>query len=117
MSNRIIEQMLAAYDLNSYYDKKNARKEVMQEIVFYLGRGSKVNLPHLAARLKDSGYINLESGCSLTDVKGMLCEKFQNIDYEQAKQDVVPFIRDHTSLALWSADFFMQITELLQVNE
>ena len=33
MSNRIIEQMLAAYDLNSCYDKKNAMKEVMQEIV------------------------------------------------------------------------------------
>ena len=33
MSNRIIEQMLAAYDLNSYYDQKNAMKEVMQEIV------------------------------------------------------------------------------------
>lgn len=33
MSNRIIGQMLAAYDLNSYYDKKNAMKEVMQEIV------------------------------------------------------------------------------------
>jgi len=97
--------------------KNRVKGRDLYDYVFYLGRGSKVNLPHLAARLKDSGYRNLESGCSLTDVKGMLCEKFQNIDYEQAKQDVVPFIRDHTSLALWSADFFMQITELLQVNE
>lgn len=97
--------------------KNRVKGRDLYDYVFYLGRGSKVNLPHLAARLKDSGYINPESGCSLTDVKGMLCEKFQNIDYEQAKQDVVPFIRDHTSLALWSADFFMQITELLQVNE
>ena len=97
--------------------KNRVKGRDLYDYVFYLGRGAKVNLPHLAARLKDSGYINPESGCSLTDVKGMLCEKFQNIDYEQAKQDVVPFIRDHTSLALWSADFFMQITELLQVNE
>lgn len=97
--------------------KNRVKGRDLYDYVFYLGRGSKVNLPHLAARLIDSGYINLESGCSLTDVKGMLCEKFQNIDYEQAKQDVVPFIREHTSLALWSADFFMQITELLQVNE
>jgi len=97
--------------------KNRVKGRDLYDYVFYLGRGAKVNLPHLAARLNDSGYINQESGCSLTDVKEMLCEKFQNIDYEQAKQDVVPFIRDHTSLALWSADFFMQITELLQVNE
>lgn len=31
MSNRIIEQMLAAYDLNSYYDKKNARKYLQKQ--------------------------------------------------------------------------------------
>ena len=33
MSNRVIEQMLTAYNFNSYYDKKNAIKEIMQEIV------------------------------------------------------------------------------------
>ena len=33
MSNRVIEQMLTAYDLNSYYNKKNAMKEIMQEVV------------------------------------------------------------------------------------
>ena len=31
MSNRIIEQMLAAYDLNSYYDKKNAMKYLQKQ--------------------------------------------------------------------------------------
>lgn len=33
MNNRVVEQMLTAYDLNSYYNKKNAMKEIMQEIV------------------------------------------------------------------------------------
>ena len=33
MSNRVIEQMLKAYDLNSYYNKKNAMKEIMQEVI------------------------------------------------------------------------------------
>jgi hypothetical protein len=66
--------------------------------------------------LKDSGYIAADCECSLADVKAMLREKFKSIDYEQAKQDVIPFIRDHTALALWSEDFFQQITEMLQAD-
>ena len=49
----------------------------------------------------------------MDDVKKMLLERFETIDYEQAKRDVEPFIRDTTSLALWKADFFKQITEML----
>ena len=51
---------------------------------------------------------------TLEDVKKMLFEKFENIDYEQAKSDVEPFIRDEGMLVLWSSDFFRQITEELR---
>lgn len=44
----------------------------------------------------------------------MLCERFDTIDFTQARQDVEPFIRDRSSLNLWSADFFKQITERLR---
>lgn len=50
----------------------------------------------------------------MEDVKKMLVEKFDSIDYEQAKSDVEPFIRDSGMLALWSSDFFRQITEELR---
>ena len=40
----------------------------------------------------------------------MLYERFDAIDFRQAKQDVEPFIRDTASLNMWNADFFKQIT-------
>ena len=43
----------------------------------------------------------------------MLCDKFDTIDYEQAKQDVKPFIRDTSQLDIWSAEFFNGITNQL----
>ena len=40
----------------------------------------------------------------------MLCEWFDKIDYDNAKEDVMDFIKDRSSLAIWSSDFFKAIT-------
>jgi len=72
---------------------------------------------HLRQRLIESNFISDESECSLEDVKKMLIERFDSINYTQAKQDVEPFIRDTAKLDIWSADFFKQITnELTEIN-
>lgn len=86
------------------------------DYVFYLSRSSAVNLKHLRERLLDSGFITAETPCELEDVKRMLCERFDAIDFSQAKQDIEPFIHDTSVLNVWSADFFKQITENLRAN-
>lgn len=84
----------------------------LYDYVFYLSRQIPVNLIHLRERLLQSGYITEDTKCSLDEVKHILLEKFESIDYEQAKSDVEPFIRDTSSLDLWSAEFFKQISEI-----
>lgn len=49
-----------------------------------------------------------------TVLEQMLSKYEVNSDYEQAKEDVLPFIKDPSKLDLWSADFFKQITQSLQ---
>lgn len=44
----------------------------------------------------------------------MLCDRFATIDYDQAKQDVIPFIRNTSALDIWCKEFFTQIT--MQLN-
>ena len=83
----------------------------LYDYVFYLSRGAAVNQKHLQARLIDSGYISADADCSLPKIKAMLAERFDSIDYAQARQDVEPFIHDASVLNIWSADFFKQITE------
>lgn len=82
----------------------------LYDYVFYLSRGAAVNQKHLRARLIDSGYIAPDALCTLDGIKEMLYEKFDSIDYSQAKQDVEPFIHNTSVLEVWSADFFKQIT-------
>ena len=43
----------------------------------------------------------------------MLNNKFESIDYDQAKKDVARFIKDERVLDVWGAEFFKQITEKL----
>jgi hypothetical protein len=71
-------------------------------------------LQHLKARLVQSGHIKEETEFTVSVLKQMLDERFAKINYEQAKADVAPFIKDASLLNLWSNDFFMQITKNLQ---
>lgn len=94
--------------------KTRVKGRDLYDYVFYLSRGTNVNLRHLGARLAQSDFIEADKTISLGDVKDMLYTRFEQIDYEQAKQDVLPFIRNPDALALWSADFFKGITESLK---
>ena len=82
----------------------------LYDYVFYLARGTKVNKKHLLARLAESGVIAPEDDYSANQVLELLKERFSVINYEQAKEDVLPFIKDPSQLDLWSADFFQQIS-------
>ena len=93
--------------------KNRVKGRDLYDYVFYMSKGAHVNLPHLRARLIDSGFITENDACELEDVKKMLMNKFNTIDYKQAIEDVIPFIKDSSKIDLWSADFFKQITENL----
>lgn len=70
-------------------------------------------MKHLNQRLIDSGFIPSDKECTLSDIKKLLNDRFDSIDFEQAKQDVEPFIHDASVLNVWGAEFFKQITEEL----
>lgn len=87
----------------------------LYDYIFYLARSSEVNQKHLRERLLQSGDITEDIACSIDDINQMLYKRFDSIDFEQAKRDVEPFIRDTSVLDVWSADFFKQITDSLKL--
>ena len=87
----------------------------LYDYIFYLSKAVAVNQRHLRARLIDSGYISENQECTLEEIKTMLKNRFDSIDFLQARKDVEPFIRDTSVLDIWSLEFFKQITEGLKV--
>ena len=116
---------LALYDMPSLFAgkvhavicrawKNRIKGRDLYDYVFYLSRSASLNTEHLKARLVQSGVWESDALFTLADAKRLLCDRFAAIDYTQAREDVRPFIRDASSLNLWSKDFFCQITEGLQ---
>lgn len=97
--------------------KSRVKGRDLYDYVFYLAKQAKVNLPHLRARLEDSGALSKDEPFSREKLLEMLNQRFGTIDFEQAKQDVLPFITDPSKLDLWSKDFFIDITKNLQAVE
>ena len=94
--------------------KSRIKGRDLYDYVFFLSKGAHLNTDHLKARLVQSGIWDSEDSFSIADAKRLLCDRFEAIDYSQAKADVIPFLKDSASLEIWSADFFRQITEGLQ---
>lgn len=93
--------------------KNRIKGRDLYDYIFYLSRNASLNVDHLKARLVQSNAWEPTAPFSLEDAKRLLCDRFNTIDYSQAKEDVRPFIKNPSSLDLWSADFFKQITDRL----
>ena len=96
--------------------KSRVKGRDLYDYVFYLSRNTKFNLPHLREKLIDSEYISTDTEITCDSVKETLINRFNEIDYTAAKEDVVPFIKDSSVLNLWSKEFFISITSGLTVN-
>jgi len=95
--------------------KNRTKGRDLYDYVFYLTKRTPVNLKHLNARLIDSGFTEKE--LTAEEVCQCLKEKFSTINYSEAKQDVLPFIKNSVSVDIWSSEFFMSITEDLVFND
>lgn len=88
----------------------------LYDYLFYLARKIEINIPHLKAKLIDSNYIRETDDLTIESLVSLLEQKFKSIDYNQAKKDVSPFLKDTTSLELWDADFFISVTRQYLLN-
>lgn len=93
--------------------KSRVKGRDFYDYVFFLSVGAKVNLNNLKAKLVQSNFIGKDYDLTIETLKTLLNERFESLDVEQAKQDVLPFVRDKSKLDLWSKEFFKEITKTL----
>ncbi|MDA3932081.1 MAG: nucleotidyl transferase AbiEii/AbiGii toxin family protein [Tenericutes bacterium] len=95
--------------------KKRVKGRDLYDYVFYLSTNTPVNLKHLEARLKQTKSIDEDVTLTKESLIDILNNRFDDIDFEDAKNDVFPFIKDIENLDMWSTNFFKSITKNLQV--
>lgn len=95
--------------------KSRIKGRDLYDYVFYLAHKIPLNLPHLRARLEKSGVIDPAATFGQDELKALLNQRFKEIDFAAAKQDVLPFIDHPHAIDLWDAKFFTSITQDLQI--
>lgn len=94
--------------------KNRVKGRDLYDFVFYLSQNTPVNIKHLKERLAQSEFVQAQDELQLKDIKEFLEFKFDKINYEEAKADVEPFIKNHHALDLWGKDFFTSIIQQLE---
>ena len=86
----------------------------LYDYIFYMSNNTKVNIKLIREKLIDSNVLTREDSFDINMLKDLLNNKFKEINYSNAKEDVIAFIEDKDSLNLWSEDFFTEITKNLE---
>lgn len=94
--------------------KTRTKGRDLYDYVFFLSNDTKVNIELIKNKLIESNYIDSNSNFNIHTLKELLFNKFNEIDYEDAKDDIIPFIKNVDSLNVWNKDFFISITNKLQ---
>ena len=81
------------------------------DYVWFLSQSIPVNMAHLAERMKQTDHLSADTALTEKDLKGRLRKRFASVDFDQARKDVLPFIKNSAMAQLWSADFFTAITD------
>ena len=84
------------------------------DYLFYVGKGSKLNLVYLENKLKNTGKISEDTLLTIEMVRNMLRDRFITTDYESAKEDVSKFILNKDGLNIWGPDLFISTLNQLK---
>ena len=81
------------------------------DFIWYLGRQVPCHLRHLQARMTQTGHRKQGDELTGTELRRLLRQRFEQVDFERARSDVRPFIRDPAELELWDAGFFLSLVD------
>lgn len=77
---------------------------------WYIKKGISLNFSHFQERAKQfNGMI-----ITREDFEKLLTDRLINTDIDLVKNDVRPFLKDHSSLEIWSADYFIELSKMIR---
>jgi len=83
------------------------------DMLWYLGKKVPCHLEHLRERMLQTDHLQSDQVLDRNELLRLLDSRFRQIDFDSARQDVRPFIRDQQELELWSQNFFCEIIRKL----
>jgi len=88
------------------------------DLVWYVGHHHpQLHLSRLESRLRHSGDWTGNVHLTRTDLLRLLRTAIDRLDVDPARQEADRFVREKSSLGLWSRELFLQISEKIETME
>ncbi len=87
----------------------------LYDFLWYIGQKIPCHLDHLRERMIQTKHWMPDKELKRDDLVLLLKARFCDINFDNAKEDVLPFLKDPQELDLWSNDFFIQMVDALNV--
>ncbi|MCF7919921.1 MAG: nucleotidyl transferase AbiEii/AbiGii toxin family protein [Candidatus Cloacimonetes bacterium] len=91
--------------------KNRVKGRDFYDYLWFLSHNLKPDMKHLTRRMQQSGNWQVPEILTSENLLALLIKKFSDTDFEQAKKDVKPFLKNPAVLDTWSKEFFVSISE------
>ena len=85
--------------------QKRVKGRDWYDFVWYIVRNVPVHLKHLQKRLEQTSAWTKDQSITSADVIELLTNKIETVDFNSAKREVSPFLKDPDSVEIWSKLF------------
>lgn len=87
------------------------------DLVWYAAHHPELNLHHLEQRMRQTGDWKGVAFLTRERFDELINDAIDRVDPDQARQDVMPFVKDPQTLALWSREFFRDVAARIRPVE
>ncbi len=87
------------------------------DFVWYAANHPQLNLAHLEQRMRQTGQWGDDKPLTAHACNELLRNVIDNLDVDQARRDVAPFVKDQQQLSLWSQEFFHDVTSRIRIED
>jgi predicted nucleotidyltransferase component of viral defense system len=84
------------------------------DFVWYVANYPRLHLSHLEQRMRQTGDYTSKDTLGPDTFREMLRQAVENLDIENAREEVLPFVLDRRSVEIWSADFLCSLVEKVE---
>ena len=84
------------------------------DLVWYCAHHPELHLAHLEARMRQSGHWEGSRALTPNDFQVLIGEAISQLDVDQARREVLPFVRNTQALDVWSRDFFVDVVRRIR---
>jgi len=84
------------------------------DLVWFAAHHTELRISHLEQRMRQTGHWAGPAPLTAGDLRDLITRRINKVDIEQIRREVEPFVKDLASLALWSKEFFLDVSSRIK---